>query len=91
MKLLDLAWLFAGKGLLLLGAAWAIFAILFPRISRADTSLTILVTNIPPGWGTANGDSVAVIGTMNGWGLGTTATVENHSLRYVFSSVSTAA
>lgn len=91
MKLLDLAWPFAGKGLFLLGVAWAVFAILFPRISRADTSLTILVTNIPPGWGTANGDSVAVIGTMNGWALGTVATVENHSLRYVFSSVSTAA
>ena len=87
MKHIDVVLPFAGKGFLLLGVVWAVFAALPLRSARADTSLTILVTNLPPGWGTANGDSVAIIGTMNGWSLGDSAVVANHSLRYDFASV----
>lgn len=58
--------------------------------ARADTGLTILVTNIPSGWGTANGNSIAIIGTLNGWNPAT-ATIENNALRYVFASVPTTA
>ena len=91
MKLLDLAWPFVGKGLFLLGTVWAVVAIGGSRTACGGTSLTVLVTNIPSGWGTANGDSVAIIGTMNGWSLGNSATIADHSLRYDFSSVSVSA
>ena len=91
MKLLDLAWPFVGKGLFLLGTVWAVSSIVCARTACGGTSLTVLVTNIPSGWGTANGDSVAIIGTMNGWSLGTGATIADHSLRYDFSSVSVSA
>lgn len=71
--------------------AFALCAVLLPRAVRADTSLTVLVTNIPSGWGTANGDSVALIGTLNGWSLANSATIENHSLRFVFGSIGVSA
>ena len=67
--------------------ALALCVVFLPRTARADTSLTILVTNLPPSWGTANGDSIAILGTMNGWSLGDRAVVANNSLRYDFASV----
>ena len=89
MKFIDLALPFTGKGLVLLAVAWTLGVLLLPRTGRADTSLTIVVSNIPSGWGTADGDSIAVIGTLNGWSLGHCATVSNHSLCYTFASVGT--
>lgn len=83
MKIFAMALPFASKGILL---GW-VCALLLARMARADTSLTVIVTNLPPGWGTANGDSIALIGTLNGWSLGHGATVENHSLRYAFAAV----
>ena len=80
MKFIDLALPFTGKGLVLLAVAWTLGVLLLPRTGRADTSLTIVVSNIPSGWGTADGDSIAVIGTLNGWSLGHSATVSNRSL-----------
>ena len=71
--------------------AFALCAVLLPRAVRADTSLTVLVTNIPSGWGTANGDSIALIGTLNGWSLANSAVVANHSLRYELASVAVSA
>ena len=59
----------------------------WPDPALAETRLTVIVTNIPSGWGTANGDSISLIGTFNGWSLGTGATISNHSLRYDLSSV----
>lgn len=78
---------FPPAGLVLL----ALIASLPPRDVRGDTRLTILVTNIPSGWGTANGDAVAVIGTLNGWSPSGAAVIQGHSLRYDFASVPTPA
>ena len=66
-------------------------ALLLPQTSHAGTSLTVIVTNIPSGWGTANGDSISIIGTFNGWSLGSSATIADHSLRYDLSSVNLSA
>jgi peptidoglycan/xylan/chitin deacetylase (PgdA/CDA1 family) len=63
--------------------------IMMSQTARSDTSLTLIVTNIPYGWGTANGDTVVLIGTLNGWNTTSTATIQNHALRYQFASVST--
>ena len=79
------------KDTALLLAIIGMVSLVLVRSARADTSLTLIVTNIPSGWGTANGDSVAVIGTMNGWSLGTAATVQNNTLHFEFASIDTTA
>ncbi len=83
MKFLAMALPVLSKGLLALG----VLAMLAARSARADTSLTVFVTNIPSAWGTADGDSVALIGTLNGWALGNSAVVSGHALRFDFSAV----
>ena len=87
MKLFSIALPFFSKGFIVLGTILILSFLFLPRSSRADTRLTLLVTNIPSGWGTANGDSISIIGTLNGWSLGSSATIENHSLRFTFDSV----
>ena len=88
MKLFLAALPLFGKSGIALAAVLVLAALLLPRSARADTHLTLLVTNIPSGWGTANGDSISIIGTFNGWSLGNSATITDHSLRFDLSSVS---
>ena len=88
MKLFMVALSLFGKGGIALIALIALAVLLLPRSAHAETRLTLIVTNIPSGWGTANGDSISIIGTFNGWSLGSSATITDHSLRYDLSSVS---
>ncbi len=91
MKLFIAALSYFGKGGIALAALCALTALLLPRSAHADTRLSLLVSNIPSGWGTANGDSISILGTLNGWSLGSSATIENHSLRFTFNSVTLSA
>ena len=52
------------------------------------TSLTIVVRNLPDSGATANGQSVACVGTLNGWNnAAATATVAGGRLEFVFGDV----
>ncbi len=58
-------------------------------VNRASgTSLTITITNLPSAGRTAEGQTVAFVGTLNGWdNASTVATVTQHRLTYTFSSI----
>ncbi len=59
----------------------------FPLTSRA-TSLTVLVTNLPAWSEFAEGQSVALVGTVNGWNnTASLATVHQHTLIYSFAEI----
>ncbi len=56
--------------------------------SHAKTSVTIVVSNLPDGGGTANGQAVAFAGTVNGWDTAaTTATVSGGRLVFAFADI----
>ena len=56
--------------------------------AQSATSLTIVVRNLPGGGLTANGQSVACVGTLNGWNnSATTAVVAGGRLEFVFADV----
>ena len=56
--------------------------------AQGATSLTIVVRNLPDGGSTANGQSVACVGTLNGWNnSAATAVVSGGRLEFVFADV----
>ena len=58
--------------------------------AHGATSLTIVVRNLPDSGLTANGQSVACVGTLNGWNnAATTATVAGGRLAFVFADLGT--
>ena len=58
--------------------------------AHGATSLTIVVRNLPDSGLTANGQSVACVGTLNGWNnAATTATVAGGRLEFVFADLGT--
>ena len=58
--------------------------------AHGKTSLTIVVDNLPDSGSTANGQSVAFTGTLNGWdNAATTATVAGGRLEFVFADLGT--
>ena len=66
---------------------WLVFS-----VRASATSLTITVTNLPSNGYTADGQSVAFVGTLNGWSnSGTEATVTGGRLTFTFSDISLSA
>ncbi len=58
--------------------------------AHGKTSLTIVVANLPDSGSTANGQSIAFTGTLNGWdNAATTATVTGGRLEFVFADLGT--
>ena len=58
--------------------------------AHGATSLTIVVHNLPDGGATANGQSVACVGTLNGWNnAATIATVADGRLEFTFADLGT--
>lgn len=58
--------------------------------AHGKTTLTIVVDNLPDSGSTANGQSVAFTGTLNGWdNAATTATVAGGRLEFVFADLGT--
>lgn len=56
--------------------------------AHAKTSVTIVVANLPDAGGTANGQAIACVGTLNGWNnSATTATVSGGRLVFTFADV----
>ena len=56
--------------------------------AQGATSLTIVVRNLPDGGLTANGQSIACVGTLNGWdNAATTAVASGGRLEFVFADV----
>lgn len=70
------------------GLPWLLPVWLLFANRAAGTSLTITITNLPPSGSTAEGRSVALAGTLNGWNNNSTlATVTQGRLVYTFPDI----